>query len=78
MWNHSFRMHQAFERRGLEWRRSPLPISPIFWRISARFPIHGTLWSVFEHLREGGARLFLKKAALTGVGDLALDRRLRT
>jgi mono/diheme cytochrome c family protein len=79
MWNHSFRMHQAFERRGLEWQAlTTAHLADILAYLSS-LPDTRRLVERFSNTSgEGGARLFQEKGCIDcHVGNLALDRRLK-
>jgi cytochrome c2 len=79
MWNHSFRMRQAFERRHIQWQAlTTAELNDILAYLRS-LPQTGHLTSHFANDSGiGGAGVFESKGcAHCHVGDLALENRLR-
>ena len=79
MWNHSYRMHQAFERRGLQWQSlTSAQLGDILAYLSS-LPETKHLAARFSNTSgEAGARIFREKGCVAcHVGRLALENRLK-
>jgi len=79
MWNHSFRMRQAFERRGIEWQALTSGQLNDILAYLRTLPETGHLVSRFSNTSgEGGNRIFEGKGCSgCHVGALALEDRLQ-